>query len=276
MGRFLHKSVKIVIIVFCLAPEMAMPSFELIPLASRQEAMGGISGGRGAPGALWLNPASTAILKNSWLTSTHTRLWGIPDLSLSSLFYTHPFNFGSLSAGISNFGCSGYRENIACLSLATQVRSALDIGINLKYMHRSVGDELVDNVVSIDAGLIASPIEELMVEVISHNVGSPTIGVESLDQDLTTGFLYRPAEGLLISLNLFKQPPHPIQLCVGEEFEVTEWFVQRAGVKRNPTTMTIGFGIDFSSMDFDYAALLHPLLGTTHSFSLSVTKFWSD
>jgi hypothetical protein len=165
---------------------------------------------------------------------------------------------------------------MACLSFATEVKSGLDIGMNLRYLHRSIGDELVDNVISIDAGLTTNPIDELMVEVTSRNIGSPTIGIETLHQDLAAGCLYQPADKISIGLTLFKQPPHPIQLCIGEEFGLTEWFIQRAGVKQNPTTMTMGFGIDLSPMVFDYAALLHPLLGTTHSFSLSVKKFWGD
>jgi|GEM_PF-2342670 len=276
MAGLPHRLLHIVVLVACLSLQPSMASFELIPLSSRQTAMGGTSGRRGAPGALWLNPASAAILPGHWLSSTHCQLWGLPELAQSSLSYTQPLLVGNLSVGLSTFGCASYRENMACFSFATEVKSDLDIGMNLKYMHRSIGDELVDNVISIDAGLIASPIDELMVEVSSHNIGSPTIGIELLHQDLTAGFSYEPAEEISIGLCLFKQPPHPIRLCIGEEFGLTEWLIQRAGMKQSPTTMTIGFGIDLSPMVLDYAALLHPLLGTTHSFSLSVKKFWGD
>lgn len=268
-----HFWISILVIVFFLPPPIAWSSFELIPLSSRQEAMGGVSGGVGDPGALWLNPASAAILKNSYLTSTYTRWWGLSELSLSFLTYTHPFNFGNLSVGISNFGSENYRENIGCFSLAMRVRSTLDIGMNLKCMHRSIGNEWVENVISIDGGLIVNPIKAVLVEVISHNISSPTIGIEPIHQDLSAGFIYQPQEGLLMSLSLLKQPPYPVQLCVGEEFELTQWLIQRAGVRQNPLVMTFGFGIKLAPMEFDYAALFHPLLGTTHSFSLSVTKF---
>jgi hypothetical protein len=270
----LLSTIAIVVVLFPL--QRSESSFELIPVSSRQEAMGGVCGGRGAKGALWLNPAGATALQRSWFTSSYSRLWGLPELTLSSLFCTYPISIGSVSVGISNLGCTHYRENIGCLSFATRFKSSIDLGMNVKWMHRAIGTEYVDNVVSIDGGLILNPFEELMVEVASHNIGSPTIGVDELHQDLLAGVTYRPSDGLLISLNLLKQGLYPLQFCVGEEFRLTPWFTQRAGAKQNPTAITFGFGIGPSSVELDYAATLHPLLGTTHSFSLSAAKFWGE
>lgn len=271
-----YRFLGVLIAILFLTPKTTFPSFELIPLSARQEAMGGVSGGYGIPGGIWLNPASGVKVGDSWLTLTYSRLWGLPELSLWSLIYTHPFHFGNLSVGISDFGYSLYKENIYCLSFATEFYSALSSGINLKWMSRSISDELVENTASIDGGIIMNPIEKIAVEVSSHNISSPKIGVEMLHQDLLIGFVYQPQQELTLSLNLLKQSPYPIQLNLGEEYYLTEWLVQRAGVKQNPTVMTFGFGIRFPSAIFDYASLFHPTLGITHSFSINIKKFWGE
>lgn len=267
---------KILSLLVVFAAHEIESSFEIIPISSRQEGMGGVSGGPGSRGALWLHPASTADLQGNWLTSSYSQLWGLRELTLSSFVYTHPLGAARVSAGISDFGCTHYRENIGCFSIAARFRASLDLGINAKWMRRAIGEEDIENVISIDGGLMVSPLDEFTVEVASHNIGSPAIGVDRLDQDLLAGFTYRPSDGLLISLNLLKQRVYPLQLCVGQEFRLTPWFTQRAGAKQNPTAITLGFGITPPYVELDYAATLHPLLGTTHSFSLSATGFWSE
>jgi len=266
---------KILVVILLFIPVKALASFELIPLSSRQEAMGGVSGGYGFPGALWLNPASAAKVSRTWMTFTHSRWWSMPELSLSSVSVSHPLSLGNVSAAVSSYGYSTYRETIVCLSLARVFRESLNAGMNVKWMQRSIGKD-TDNTPSFDVGLLLRPIEEISMEVSSHHVGTPTIGTEPLYQDLLIGVIYQPENGLLIGASLLKQPPYEVQLCMGEEYKLTDWLIQRAGVRQNPRVMTFGFGIDLSSILFDYAAVIHKTLGTTHSFSLSMAKFWGE
>ncbi len=256
--------------VLLLLPCTAQASFEVLPLSSKQEAMCGVGSG-GDANCLWLNPAAPTTLAGPSFACTHRRLWGLAELSLSSLAYTHRLRAVALSAGVASYGFSQYRENVACVSCAWRVERALDVGINLKWMHRSIGRSGTDGVGSIDGGLLMRPLEDISIEMSIHNLNAPTVGVEPLPQDLFAGLIYRPAPGLTSGISLLKQAHHSVQLAIGEEFQLGEWLVQRAGFRRNPTQMSFGFGVVWAPLQIDYATVIDPLLGTTYSISLSMT-----
>lgn len=228
-------------------------------------------GSGGDANCLWLNPAAPTTLAGPSFTCTHRRLWGLAELSLSSVAYTHRLRAVALSAGVSSYGFTQYRENVGCLSWAWRLDRALDVGINFKWMQRSIGRSGADGVVSIDGGLLMRPVDGISVEMSIHNLNAPNVGVEPLPQDLVAGLIYEPAPGLTSGIGLLKQAHHPVQLAIGEEFHLGEWLVQRAGFRRNPTQMSFGFGVAWTPLQVDYATVIDPLLGMTHSISLSMT-----
>jgi hypothetical protein len=172
--------------------------------------------------------------------------------------------------GLSSYGFAQYRETLGCLSWACRLDEAFDVGFNLKWMQRSIGKAGPDGVVSIDGGLLARPVSDISVEMSIRNLNAPTLGVEPVPQDLVAGIIYQPAPGLRTGINLLKHVDHPVQLSIGEEFCLSQWFVQRVGIRRNPTQISFGFGLEWSRLQIDYATVIHPTLGMTHSFSLSM------
>jgi len=261
---------------------ISQAAFSDLDRSAREAAFGGAAtAAADGPAAVFKNPALTTGISSTVLSSSWSRLFGLPDLDNISIAVVHPFDFGTISAGVSRLGRTGcYTESEALLAYAGNI----DVGI---YGNLSVGAAVrgmevdispvygSDRTFGVDAGLLWKKSRRFRTGFAVRNLNAPVLGIdeEALPQVFTAGIAVRPFETVLLAVDAARERFAGFTRSVlrfGQEVRPHRRLALRAGFRTDPAGYTVGAGFFTSSCRIDYAYLFHPVLPGTHMISFQL------
>jgi hypothetical protein len=262
----------LLVLLFCLGDAQA--GFERRDQGARPIGMGGAFVAIADNAwAIIFNPAGLVQLHGDEIGAFYSpQPFGMTELSLASFAFVHATSRGNFGLSVNRFGFDLYREVSGVLSYANSYRDVFSFGINLTYNSLAIKNYGSASAIGVDIGILATVTRGLRWGFFAANVNAPSIGQvkEKLPQVYTSGLSFRPADGLLLGLDVIKDIRYPTLLRGGLEYELVEPVSFRLGVGSNPTKFSSGLGIHYSFVHFDYAMTTHPDLGLSHQFSVAL------
>jgi hypothetical protein len=223
--------------------------------------------------AIIFNPAGLTQLRGDEIAAFYSpQPFGMTELSLASFALAHPTSYGQVGVSVNRFGFDLYREVSGILSYANSYRDVFSFGINLTYNSLAIKNYGSASAIGVDIGILATITRGLRWGFFAANVNAPSIGQarEKLPQVYASGLSLRPADGLLLGLDVIKDIRYPALLRGGLEYRLVDLVSLRVGVGNNPAKFSSGLGVHYSFVHFDYAMTTHPDLGLSHQFSVAV------
>ncbi len=199
--------------------------------------------------------------------------FGLRELALTALVYAHPTDVGTIAVSASRFGFELYNETTVSFTYSNTYHNAAAFGFTIRYHRLGVTRYGTAGALGIDAGLLITTSELLTVGFAVRNLNGPTIGQEKepLPRVYSTGITYRPFKGFEILVDLEKDVRFPTSIKSGIEYRVIDVLALRTGFATEPSKASAGAGIQHSRFGLDYAVQIHPDLGLTHQFSISIS-----
>lgn len=224
--------------------------------------------------AIHYNPAGLAGLSNLQLSAFYSpQPFGISDISLTAFSAVIPTGYGVVGASVRKYGFELYRE-LSGSTAYSNIIKGIYLGINLNYHTVSIKNYGSTGTIGIDFGILIPLIDNLRWGVSMKNINSPTIGrsKEKLPQSITSGFAYLPFDKLNLMFDFQKETSFAPSARFGFEYWAVDAIALRGGFCNEPASYSSGIGIRYSFFSIDYALSIHPVLGWTHSFSVTIHK----
>jgi hypothetical protein len=105
----------------------------------------------------------------------------------------------------------------------------------------------------------------------ARNINNPQMGDNTkydLPQTIIIGVCYSPYKGVTTNWDMEKELNEETQLHFGAESRITSSLNLRVGLQNNPNLYTLGMGIYYQGISFDYAFSYNSEPGSTHQFTL--------
>jgi hypothetical protein len=269
----MEKRIAKALLLGMLIPSTLLSAFEQKPAGARNAAMGGLSAvggdGWGAAG----NPA-LVLRCNSLLAgaSFTPGMFGIADLSLVQGMAVMPAGSFGIGCFFSRFGTDAYREIQGCLSFAVGVAGDASVGAGVDLYSLAITGYGASVKTGLDLGLSIEPFDALAFSVAISNCTGATIGDchEEIPRALSAAIEWRPDEPFCIVLEVRKESGFPLAVSYGGEVTLAEVLGLRAGCATEYPGVSVGVGIDWNPVRFDYAWRCHSRLGGTHMLSVTI------
>ncbi len=223
------------------------------------------------PDAILFNPAGLASLQRGY-TLFYSQPYGLNDLASSWVAGVQRIGRGSLGLGIKGFGNELYRENSLLFSWGQRFKY-FSLGTNVRFLNLWIKGYGSAQSLGLDLGLLSQLTPQLRWGTFWRNLNSPRIGEakEEIPQILTAGLSFQPSPVLGLELDLYQDIRYEPQLRMGLEYSPHKSVQARVGWRSPPGRFSLGGGLEWRGLRFDYALFNHWELGISHYFSLTYT-----
>ncbi len=263
------------LLFYIVLAESLMGGFEQREVGARSSAFGNTFVGLADDvWAIHFNVAGLAGLSNYQVSVFYSpQPLGLSELSLSSFAAAIPTRDGVVCLSARRYGFELYRELSGSLAYSNII-TGIHLGINLNYHMVSIKNYGSAGALGIDLGILIPLIDKLRWGISMKNINSPKIGSssEKIPQCLTGGFAFLPLENLSLMLDVQKETSFEPSTRFGFEYRVVDAIALRGGYCNEPASYSTGIGIRYSFFSIDYAVSIHPILGWTHSFSVTIQR----
>ena len=284
-------------VIFIIVALLSYPGFADIDAAlkngigARSAAMGlaQVAVAEGSEAIYW-NPATIAGLKQPYISTTASDIYGTNYKTFSLALPAWDGGFGILVLGADQSGIPetsldsngrpvvngyfGYDAKAFYLSYARNV-GRLSVGGNLKYLSEGL-DGFGANGIGADIGLLIQPSDILSLGAKIENIIAPQMkwntnsgSCDSMDTSFAIGGSLKPNKGkLLLTGDMHFEQNQTPEFFVGGEYEWNDNFSLRGGLFDGK--LSCGVGIDYHNFDVDYSyAKGNDYLEDSHRISLS-------
>jgi len=196
---------------------------------------------------------------------------------------TYADEFGELVETGETFGMS---DILIGISASRYIISVIDLGINIKFLQETLDDKSA-SAVALDIALLHQTTNEFVkVGIAVKNVGYQLSHFTSSEYDeklpmfLSAGISYNPDRKFLAVLDINKPLEHDFYGTFGIEYQLYDLLDLRAGYKSNASNwrtggeyeifsgISLGLGINWNRMGFDYSLSSYGDLGLVNQLSL--------
>ena len=234
-------------------------------------------------GAIFINPAGLASLKNLNIVNMYSS--PITDTRLITFGAASPdFLGGTIGAGYNNLTTSGiqvsstevvdYTQQALLLFYTRKINEKLALGGDLKLFwkgpSKDISPKTTGSGMDLDLSLKYAPKPWLGLGVNLQNFLPASLGgkitlksgaTEGIPANLKLGASAKLWGETYLNLDLDKDSSSPLLLHLGTEWWPVKYFAARAGIDQNSTlidsqvftNLTLGFGIKYAGITFDYA-----------------------
>ncbi len=220
--------------------------------------------------SFYANPARAASLSEVGLFYTPTTL-GLQEIrSMGAAFRDHVFGL-DCSGAIQSFGYELYRETVLSAGASLPVSDFLFVGSNLNLNHLYISDYGTDLSASIDIGgrMFLSEHVAAGFSMTNLNSASMTLSNDRLPQSFAAGIAYLSG-AFNLGIEYFKELGFPSSARIAAEYSPASPVTLRAGTSSGSSSFSAGFSVRLAPFRIEYGAAFHQVLGTTHSFGLSL------
>ncbi len=223
------------------------------------------------PGSNLYNPALPAFAADLSVSSGSSRPFGLADLTAFSGSYAYRKDKIGTGVVLATLGSYLYRENYLKGIFSIKPIEKVSLGVSINCYQLAIERYGSAASVGLDFGLLGKPVEWMSLGIKAANVNRPTIGQggEELYQSLSFGAAVQPLDRLIFSFQLHAQRDWPCQVRIGQEYIYRNLLAIRAGFNDRPNMTSLGFGVIYKNLRFDYAVRTHADLGLSHCISVN-------
>ena len=254
----------------------------------------GMGGAQAAiSGDVWsayYNPAGLVRLDNPYnIGAAYYKPFGASffDAVFGSFAMELPGKWGALSLTYQKFGVEYEGTDLSNEStfglshgfyLLDDIHTSLSFGYSLKGYYWDLASSVsgVDlgsqAIFAVDIAMQANLYRRTWIGFYALNINNPKVGNTNqidLPRRFVIGLGYQPYSGVTTTLDFNQVDGEEMQLMAGIEYMLFDELAMRLGVASEPNIFTAGLGINVYNFDFDYAFKSHPVLDSTHYFTLS-------
>lgn len=218
----------------------------------------------------YYNPARAANISEVDLFYTPS-IYGLQEIKSTGISYRDN-SFGvDYSIAAHTFGYEIYRETVYSVNLSVPIYDFLFIGSNTNLNHLFIKEYGTGFAVSFDAGAKMFLSENFSMGFSATNLSSSTMTMSNdrLPQTLAAGIAYL-SDALNLGVEYYKEIGFPSAVRLAAEYSPTGFFTVRTGTASGTNSFNAGLSLRLSSFGIEYGAMFHHVLGTTHSFGVSL------
>ncbi|MBI5730283.1 MAG: hypothetical protein HY963_04015 [Ignavibacteriales bacterium] len=223
--------------------------------------------------SLFNNPAGLALLKSREIGFYYSPApFGVKELANAFAAYCEPTQYGSFSAGYSNYGFELFKENKFAIGYGRKIANNFFIGLSSIYHSIAIKNYGSKGAIVFNIGAIAKLNDRIGLGFAVNNVTRSTITNESNDIPIVIWFGtdLKFVKDIVISAAVKKEIGFNPSIRLGTEYSMLDFLKLRIGTSNEPNTYSGGIGIIYQIVQVDYAFFSHPDLGLTHQFGLII------
>jgi len=261
--------------------------FDTMDVSSKARGMGGAwTANAFDAAAIFYNPAclpevASADVYASYLRPNNQSYTGLTFLGFSFPFRTqHSIAIGYRGFGVEYEGVDLMNESTLSLAYAApllkDIHTALYIGGTVNVYSLEFGDAGDQDLgsqttVGLDLGLLGVLRDRTRIGLFLHNINEPSVGrniSEPLPQWVSAGISYKPYFGVVTELDVRSVRGKDVEIHMGMQFDVTDYFGMRFGFQTKPNSLTGGLSVGVAPVEVDYSYSSHPVLPGTHHVAI--------
>lgn len=228
--------------------------------------------------SLYNNPAGLANLNSREIGFYYSPApFGMKELANAFAAFCEPTQYGSFSAGYSNYGFELYKENKFAIGYGKKIANNFFIGLSSVYHSISIKNYGSKGAFVFNIGTIIKLNDQFGLGFSVENIIRSSITNESNDIPtvIWLGTDLKFVKSLVFNAAVKKEIGFNPSLRLGTEYSMLDFFKVRVGASNEPDTFSAGIGIIYQIVQVDYAFISHPDLGLTHQFGLIIrlTKY---
>lgn len=257
--------------------------FDTMDVSSKARGMGGAwTANAFDAAAIFYNPACMPEVEHPDLYASYLRPNNQSYTGLTFLGFSFPFK-NQHSIGVSYRGFGVEYEGVDLLNESTlslayaapllkDIHTSLYIGGTVNVYSLEFGDAGDQDLgsqtaVGLDVGLLGVLRDRTRIGLFLHNINEPSVGrniSEPLPQWVSAGISYKPYYGVVTELDVRSVRGEDVEIHMGMQFDVTDYFAMRFGFQNKPNSLTGGLSVGVAPIEVDYSYSSHSVLPGTH------------
>ena len=244
-----------------------------VPRGARSGALGGLSAP--LPQEVWsaaVNPALACTVPGICAAAEYVPApFGLPELARAGAAVNIRAGESALRASFTVMGSALYRELTLEAGAAVSVTARGSLGVTCRMVSIRIRDYGQASSTAVDVGAGFFPAEGIHVGAAVTNLAASRWPGGNLERAVQCGVWLELADNLSAGIECWKTRRFPVEIHAGIEYLPVTGFALRGGISQDPPGISIGAGAAAGPFAFDYAAVFHPVLGTTHVLGLCFT-----
>ncbi|MBC7915633.1 MAG: hypothetical protein H7Y07_16105, partial [Pyrinomonadaceae bacterium] len=222
--------------------------------------------------SLQQNQAGIANIKHVTFAIAYEKPFADQELSTQSALLVYPVKSAVLGISFQKYGFSAYSLQQAALTYARIFGPNLSASLNINYHQLKISNYGSAQTYSVEAGIQYQFSEKIRFGAHIANPGKSSFGKDIhavIPVQIQFGSAYKPSSKVIIAGTFEQILNSGLDVKLGMEYLLLDWFALRGGVSANPFKQYGGFGINYQKFKFDAAASSHPVLGYSPQIALS-------
>ncbi len=268
---FLLKYALILLIINSLNESlMAQLGYQIVSGASSLS-VGGASVSFQNEQAIFHNPAGlVGVSKPNILLASEIKM-GITDLKPIGCAFIKPTSSGTFGFSFQNYSFENFHENLLGVAYARRLSSKFNVGIQLDYLHLSIGEYGSTNILAFTVGCNTFITNDLVLSASIFNQLSSSFDDKQHPSVFRLGLGYNLNSKVLICLETEKDIDFHSSFKFGLAYQVVETLTLRCGFHTAPSSFSFGFGYHLNkNIKIDAALASHPNLGLTPALGVVI------
>jgi hypothetical protein len=198
--------------------------------------------------------------------------YGIPGLFTIGLALNSPIFKGTATLNFYRFGDDLFNEHKVGLGYSHKIRF-VRLGLQINYIQYKIESYGSKGLLVLEFGGLVQIFPELLFAAYIFNPTQSDPYHEKsgfLPVLLKTGISYRPVANLMLNIEYQHYLFTKRSLSIGMEYLIRGKFSLRTGISLWTLRSTYGIGFNTLRLNFNYAVDIHPLLGLSHEFSVTL------
>ncbi len=261
-----------ILIVFTLSLLPLWGNGDPLPSGARQAGMANAAVSLTGLWSVYHNQAGLAALDSLTVGIFYQQHFLARELAQQSIAVASPLGNGVIAVNLNRFGYDLFSQNLVGVAYAMEFGESLRAGVQLDYVGVQLGEGYGNSAgVTAEFGVQARLTDKLWFGVHVFNPNRMEIGgpfEERTPTRFRAGGHYTFSDQFLISAEVAKDIDFQEQVRVGIEYRPSNVLFIRGGLSTDPTSNSLGFGLQLNRLAIDLAASFRSQLGTTPQFGL--------
>jgi hypothetical protein len=222
--------------------------------------------------AVYYNPAHISSAQKPAIEFGYRSFFGLSSPRQIYLLFNHSIRKIPFSCCCMYLGNPVYNEMqfAAGSSYTFQKKVAVGMSLNLYALNISGYASSVNAGVNLGFSYLLT--DQFVMGVLITNLNQPKFSRcgEKVPQSFSLGWCYSPQENFALCYELYRDVKYETEYRAGVMIRIPPALAVRFGLEDKMNTCNLGLGITVHGIQFDYAVILHQVLGISHVTSMKV------
>ncbi|MFC2088075.1 hypothetical protein ACFLSX_00605 [Calditrichota bacterium] len=251
----------------------ALASFEKKEAGAREQALGNaLVAFQDHPFAIHYNPANIISRDTTKIFAGYRNFFDLAGIYQADIVANTSLLNKPISFAVSKYGNDLYSEIQISFGSSISVFENFAVGGSLQLYSLSIKNYGESLACGINLGVKYKALENVYLGAHITNINSPTIGkvAEEIPRTFSLGAQYELFDRGIILFELHRDVQHEQDYRSGFEYEVFDRTFLRLGISDKSNIYSFGVGSEINIFVFDYALMVHEILGASHALSVGV------